>query len=275
MSENILNKSKEDPFARRKGPKKESTSPVQNIKCTPDGLGKVSEVDDTLRDDLSKLEGLVPQEASLDEGYNKMLSIMGVDPKKAKTAQERRQQAASILNTPPIETVSDPIGTALDGPRMTDPQTVKTPEPVKEETPTYTDEELLPYIDALFTLGYITDEFMMRGAKVVLKTTFTWEEQMVLTKLDEYTQDHRLNSAVDLMYQKFMLAAAIQTIGGASFKPIREGDPVQLEKHFDARVEVLNTLPTPIVQFLWTKYTNFAQKVSYATKEFERLIKVF
>lgn len=258
MSENILNKSKEDPFARRKGPKKESTSPVQNIKCTPDGLGKVSEVDDTLRDDLSKLEGLVPQEASLDEGYNKMLAIMGVDPKKAKTAQERRQ-----------------LGTALDGPRMTDPQTVKTPEPVKEETPTYTDEELLPYIDALFTLGYITDEFMMRGAKVVLKTTFTWEEQMVLTKLDEYTQDHRLNSAVDLMYQKFMLAAAIQTIGGASFKPIREGDPVQLEKHFDARVEVLNTLPTPIVQFLWTKYTNFAQKVSYATKEFERLIKVF
>lgn len=268
MSENILNKSKEDPFARRKGPKKESTSPVQNV--TPDGLGKVSEVDDTLRDDLSKLEGLVPQEASLDEGYNKMLAIMGVDPKKAKTAQ------ASILNTLPKKTASDPIGTALDGPRMTNPQTVKAPEPVKkEETPTYTDEELLPYIDALFTLGYITDEFMMRGAKVVLKTTFTWEEQMVLTKLDEYTQDHRLNSAVDLMYQKFMLAAAIQTIGGASFKPIREGDPVQLEKHFDARVEVLNTLPTPIVQFLWTKYTNFAQKVSYATKEFERLIKVF
>lgn len=272
MSENILNKSKEDPFARRKGPKKESTSPVQNINCTPDGLGKVSEVDDTLHDDLSKLEGLVPQEASLDEGYNKMLTIMGVDPKKAKTAQE------SILNTLPKKTASDPLDTPLDGLKITDPtdpQVVKTPEPVKEETPTYTDEELLPYIDALFTLGYITDEFMMRGAKVVLKTTFTWEEQMVLTKLDEYTQDHRLNSAVDLMYQKFMLAAAIQTIGGASFKPIREGDPVQLEKHFDARVEVLNTLPTPIVQFLWTKYTNFAQKVSYATKEFERLIKVF
>ena len=98
---------------------------------------------------------------------------------------------------------------------------------------------------------------------------------MVLSKLDEYAQDHRLNSAVDLMYQKFMLAAAIQTIGGASFKPIREGDPVQLEKHFDARVDVLNTLPTPIVQFLWTKYTNFAHKVNYATQEFERLIKVF
>lgn len=272
MADNILNKSKNDPFTPRKGPKKELASPAMNIVGTPDVLGKVSEVDDTLSDDLTKLEGLVPQEATLEDGYNKMLAIMGVDPKKAKTAQ------GSILNTLPKETASDPLDNPLTGSKITDPtvpQTGKIPEPVKEETPTYTDEELLPYIDALFTLGYITEEFMMRGAKVVLKTTFTWEEQMVLSKLDEYTQDHRLNSAVDLMYQKYMLAAAIQTIGGASFKPIREGDPVQLEKHFDARVDVLNTLPTPIVQFLWTKYTNFAHKVGYATQEFERLIKVF
>ena len=160
------------------------------------------------------------------------------------------------------------------------------PEVVKQETtsdssdttqpPEFTDEEVLPILDALLTTGCAKYTSTIRGIPLVLRTQYFWEDQMVVQMADRKSgPDTNLRITGAVYYDMYALAANLETFGGAHFPSIAQGSPEELQKSFTDRVNYLQSLPSAIITIISMKRLEFLRKVNFVITNFDRLIEVF
>lgn len=251
----------QDPFARKKIGTPDIPSKAMPIAAT-------SNIDDTSEKEMELRKGLIPEEASTEDGYQKMLAIL----------EHQKRQEASIKPTPAPTSTRGSDKTILSESPIADtkaPEPEKPKEDTSKDKPTFKDEELLPLIDSILNFGFARDEFNIRNNIVILRSHFTWEDQHIVSLLDEYSRTHNLNMALDFMIKKYNLAAALEQIGSVRFNPIRSGSQEELTKSFNDRVDFIDTLPMPLVDYIFQRWMSFNEKVRAVSTDFERLAKVF
>lgn len=245
-----------DPFAR--------AVPVDNA-------GAVSDRPDTSDEDNEAIKPYVPQEASTDDGYETMLKILNKKEPKA---------------SPTTEDVESPLTTVVHNRQAGEEDTAKPTtgvlnnvEPAKteaeKEKTEFTKDEILPLLDSLLMKGIIRETFSIRGATVVFRTQFFWEDQMAMKLTEEHLTPGSLRDTGALVNSLYVLSMNIEQFGGNHFKPINRGTPGELRKSMEERAEFLQTLPSVLINYLWERRAAFFKKVEYISKNFEELIKDF
>ena len=254
MSEHLNNYF--DPFAR--------TVPIDNA-------GAVSDKPDTSEEDNKAIKPYVPKEASTDEGYETMLKILN----------KKEPKADSVSNDveSPLTTVVHNEPTVEDEEAKHTTNTTKKVEFSKVGTATekteFTKDEILPLLDSLLMKGIIRETFSIRGATVVFRTQFFWEDQMAMKLTEEHLTPGSLRDTGALVNSLYVLSMNIEQFGGNHFNPINRGTPGELRKSMEERAEFLQTLPSVLINYLWERRTAFFKKVEYISKNFEELIKDF
>lgn len=245
-----------DPFAR--------TVPVDNA-------GAVSDRPDTSDEDNEAIKPYVPQEASTDDGYETMLKILNKkEPKASPTTEDVEPPLATVTHNRQTgeEDISKPATSVLNAvePAKTE---------VEKEKTEFTKDEILPLLDSLLMKGIIRETFSIRGATVVFRTQFFWEDQMAMKLTEEHLTPGSLRDTGALVNSLYVLSMNIEQFGGNHFKPINRGTPGELRKSMEERAEFLQTLPSVLINYLWERRTAFFKKVEYISKNFEELIKDF
>lgn len=231
-----------DPFARR--------LPIEDT-------GVVSDRPNDADKENEKIKPFIPQDASTDEGYEKMLRILKQSDPSPEDHQETNHKENS--NNTPSNSNTPESAEAFTG--------------VKENE--FPKEEILPLLDALLMKGIIRESFTIRGAKVTFRTQFFWEDQLAMKLTDEQLNSGSLRTTGALVNSLYVLSMNLEEFGGNYFKPISRGTPGELRESLEERAAFLQTLPTVLVNYLWDKRTKFFQKVEYISKHFEELIKDF
>lgn len=267
-------------------------------------LAAVSDVPDDSEARAKKLEPFVPQSAEVEEGYRKMMAIMGYDehgnplPKNNKqdvqsnvtssqdTTRESKLNAEVPDKRPQPQSSSQNILTPSRDAVRIDTTVVPKSEPITDKTkdtndsdpeePQYKDEEVLPLLDSMLTRGYASETFHLRNdIPITLRCQFLWEDRMVFEHTDVGLKDYSMRTTGSFLYDMYSLASNIEKIGGVYFKPIREGAPEELKKSFEDRVKFLETLPSPLISIIALKRIEFLKKLNYVINNHEKLLKVF
>lgn len=247
-----------DPFARLVTPEQE--------------LGEVSLTEDRQEEEAAALKGFIPDETLLqavDTHINKVLQMptTGVD-----APVEEGQD--TIFNNASM--VTPPLSGNGEVPRSLNASPEPEPTPKEEEKkPEYKDEEILPMLDSLLTVGYVKETFKIRSATVTLRSQFFWEDQLVVDMMNERVTEDTLRATGNFYFQVYALAANLESFGGNYFKPLRQADPGTLKKSLEDRVNFLMTLPSIMITYLFNKRAEFILKLNYITENFERLVKAF
>ena len=245
-----------DPFAR--------ALPIDNA-------GAVSDKPDTSEEENEAIKPYVPKEASTDEGYETMLKILN---KKEPKTDSKSNDVESPLTT---VVHNNTVGEEDTAKHITD--NTKKVEFGKVGTDTekneFTKDEILPLLDSLLMKGIIRETFSIRGATVVFRTQFFWEDQMAMKLTEEHLTPGSLRDTGALVNSLYVLSMNIEQFGGNHFKPINRGTPGELRKSMEERAEFLQTLPSVLINYLWERRTAFFKKVEYISKNFEELIKDF
>lgn len=245
-----------DPFAR--------ALPIDNA-------GVVSDKPDTSEEENEVIKPYVPKEASTDEGYETMLKILN---KKEPKTDSKSNDVESPLTT---VVHNNTVGEEDTAKHITD--STKKVEFGKVGTDTekteFTKDEILPLLDSLLMKGIIRETFSIRGATVVFRTQFFWEDQMAMKLTEEHLTPGSLRDTGALVNSLYVLSMNIEQFGGNHFKPINRGTPGELRKSMEERAEFLQTLPSVLINYLWERRTAFFKKVEYISKNFEELIKDF
>lgn len=246
----------------------------------PSDLGAPTSIDDKFEEETEALKatGVIPREATTDAGYETMLSILG-KKEPSGVSGEAGGQSTDIFtgfppNNSPTEAVTPEVPSNLSM-NNEEPKAFATDVVEQEDKPTYTDEEVLPILDAILTAGYAKESFNIRNAKCVLRTQFFWEDQFVVQKTDELAANTHLKPSMNFYLQVYALAANLESLGGASFPTKRNMTREEQEESFNSRIEYLNSLPSILVDVLYRKRTEFIQKIQFIQENFDRLIKVF
>ena len=275
-----------DPFAR---PVQMSTTDVHMYKHSYD-LGETTMIDDKFDEERRELQnqGVIPSEATTEDGYQTMLKIMRSTPTASTSVGEQvpPKQPTSSLN--PSEggdsTVFSPPSNPpnpfahLNAPdkAITDSSdVVSTPETQILEKVHFEDNEVLPILDAILTSGYAKETYTIRNAKLVLRTQFFWEDQFVVEKTDELAASTHLKPSMNFYLQVYALAANLESFGSAVFPVSRMMSKEEQRKSFEERLDYLGSLPSVIVDILYRKRAEFIQKIAFIQENFDRLIKVF
>ena len=275
-----------DPFAR---PVQMSTTDVRMHNHSYD-LGETTMIDDKFDEERRELQnqGVIPSEATTEDGYQTMLKIMRSTPTASTSVGEQvpPKQPTSSLN--PSEggdsTVFSPPSNPpnpfahLNAPdkAITDSSdVVSTPETQILEKVHFEDNEVLPILDAILTSGYAKETYNIRNAKLVLRTQFFWEDQFVVEKTDELAASTHLKPSMNFYLQVYALAANLESFGSAVFPVSRMMNKEEQRKSFEERLDYLGSLPSVIVDILYRKRAEFIQKIAFIQENFDRLIKVF
>lgn len=270
-------------------------------------LGAVSEVADTAEEERKKIEGMIPSPAeqpSTDEGFRKMLGILGVPKDKIEEAVAKDHQNTvaqahakeTLATTTDHKSIFSSMSTKEasanakvdentkfahtfaptnpeDAKKMPDTASSTPGEETKE--PTYTDDEVLPILDSILTRGYASESFFVRGAEVTLRSQFYWEDNLALRLTESQIGYAPLKDVVSSVYSRYVLASNLERFGGNYFPPLSKGDPKELENSLVERAEFLNGLPTLLIAVLWSHRVEFYNKLGFIEKNFDRLIKAF
>ena len=272
-----------DPFAR---PVQMSTTDVRMHNHSYD-LGETTMIDDKFDEERRELQnqGVIPSEATTEDGYQTMLKIMRSTPTASTSVGEQvpPKQPTSSLN--PSEggdsTVFSPPSNPpnpfahLNAPdkAITDSSdVVSTPETQILEKVHFEDNEVLPILDAILTSGYAKETYNIRNAKLVLRTQFFWEDQFVVEKTDELAASTHLKPSMNFYLQVYALAANLESFGSAVFPVSRMMNKEEQRKSFEERLDYLGSLPSVIVDILYRKRAEFIQKIAFIQENFDRLI---
>ena len=234
----------------------------------PSILGDVSSIADTMEADNEKISAFIPQAATIEAGINAIQHMV--------QNQDESQHVTSVFNMPRV--VSEPDSAPTPEPVTTTP--IETPEPEKEETdevpPEFSDEDVLPLLDALLTQGCAKYTFNIKGIEITLRSQFLWEDQMLMDYMDKQANsDMNLKATGSFYFEVYSLATNIERIGGTYFPCLTYGKPEELIKSYEDRVNFLKTLPSAFVTMITMKRIDFLKRVQYVVTNFERLIKVF
>lgn len=248
-----------DPFARLVTPEQE--------------LGEVSLTEDRQEEEAAALKGFIPDETlmqAVDTHINKVIQMpsTGVEDTHAEAHEDTIFNNASMV-TPPLSGNGEAPRSLKASPE---------PEPTdkeEEKKPEYKDEEILPMLDSLLTVGYVKETFKIRSATVTLRSQFFWEDQLVVDMMNERVTEDTLRATGNFYFQVYALAANLESFGGNYFKPLRQADPATLRKSLEDRVNFLMTLPSIMITYLFNKRAEFILKLNYITENFERLVKAF
>ena len=245
-----------DPFAR--------TVPIDNA-------GAVSDKPDTSEEENEAIKPYVPKEASTDEGYETMLKILNKkEPKADSVSSDVESPLTTVVhNEPPVE--NDAVKHTTNTTKKLEFSKLGT----DAEKTEFTKDEILPLLDSLLMKGIIRETFSIRGATVVFRTQFFWEDQMAMKLTEEHLTPGSLRDTGALVNSLYVLSMNIEQFGGNHFKPINRGTPGELRKSMEERAEFLQTLPSVLINYLWERRTAFFKKVEYISKNFEELIKDF
>lgn len=265
----MANKKNLDPFARR----------------VPQGLGEVSNEENTIEDDNKSIAGLVPSDASTDEGYQKMLAIMnkqaiddardGITPYPNMGTVSTPAVTTARTATPLPVNNKPAAGTTVVKPLLNDVPKAEDDTPEEEKKPEIKDEDVLPMLDSILTRGYASETFSIRGNRVTLRTQFYWEEYAIRNSVELRLRENSLQLTADTLLQKYVLASCLESFGGNYFPPIAQGSKEQLDKSLQDRVDFLDSLPTILVWYLNKKRLEFNDKLLYLSDNFDKLIKAF
>lgn len=275
-----------DPFAR---PVQMSTTDVRMYNHSYD-LGETTMIDDKFDEERRELQnqGVIPSEATTEEGYQTMLKIMRSTPTASTSVGEQvpPKQPTSSLN--PSEggdsTVFSPPSNPpnpfahLNAPDKAITDSSDVVSTTGEQSPAkvhFEDNEVLPILDAILTSGYAKETYTIRNAKLVLRTQFFWEDQFVVEKTDELAASTHLKPSMNFYLQVYALAANLESFGSAVFPVSRMMNKEEQRKSFEERLDYLGSLPSVIVDILYRKRAEFIQKIAFIQENFDRLIKVF
>ncbi len=277
-----------DPFAR---PVQMSTTDTHPYPYTRSyDLGETTTIDDKTDEERKDLQnqGVIPSEATTEDGYQTMLKIMRSTPKASMSVGEQLppSQPASSLNPSeggdsavfsPPSNPPNPFAhlNAPDKAIIDSNDVVSTPGEQIIEKVHFEDNEVLPILDAILTSGYAKETYTIRNAKLVLRTQFFWEDQFVVEKTDELAANTHLKPSMNFYLQVYALAANLESFGSAVFPVSRMMNKEEQRKSFDERLDYLGSLPSLIVDILYRKRAEFIQKIAFIQENFDRLIKVF
>lgn len=262
-----------DPFSRQK-----TIKATRNAYSGTDSIGEASNIADTLEQETQKLSPFIPTQASTEEGMAKLMHMM-----RSEADATYPSPTKSVFENPYIvaEPEEAPVMEAFKGPSIPTPEPIVTkesdPEPEKDEDkPEFTDEEVLPILDALLTSGCAKLHTSIRGIPLTLRTQYFWEDQMVVQMADKKAgPDTNLRITGAVYYDMYALAANLEMFGGARFPALAQGTPEELQKSFEARVNYLQTLPSALITVISMKRLEFLRKVNFVISNFDRLIEVF
>ena len=273
-----------DPFARQF-----ETTNVR-IHNNPYDLGETTMIDDKFDEERRELQnqGVIPSEATTEDGYQTMLKIMRSTPTASTSVGEQvpPKQPTSSLNLSeggdstvfsPPSNPPNPFAhlNAPDKAIIDSNDVVSTPETQILEKVHFEDNEVLPILDAILTSGYAKETYTIRNAKLVLRTQFFWEDQFVVEKTDELAASTHLKPSMNFYLQVYALAANLESFGSAVFPVSRMMNKEEQRKSFEERLDYLGSLPSVIVDILYRKRAEFIQKIAFIQENFDRLIKVF
>lgn len=255
-----------DPFARTVN----TDNQMQSI-GDAESIGMITDMDDTHEKDMKEIENFIPSPASSELPVDKLDNLLR---SVSDTSTKVKAMPMGIGDLSDLEQKEEPVE-----------QPVKEQEPVIEKPemntatedsePKFSDEELLPILDSILTKGYASYSFQIGKITAVMRTPFLWEDAMAIDLTERSISVNTLRSTADYHYQNYLLAANLEAFGSGYFDPLRYGTQEELEKSFQSRVRVIQSLPTLVVQVLWKKRVEFFQRVNAVLNDFDRLIEVF
>lgn len=138
--------------------------------------------------------------------------------------------------------------------------------------PEYMKEELLPMLDDLLIKGYVVTEFSIRATKVVLRSRFAAEDNLIFSGIDKLKLETAI--AYQQRFTLLSLAASLVVYGDTMFDIVNK-DTKKMEESFRERIEFVESLPTVITDILYMKWHEFNQKQGYIVNNLDALIKDF
>lgn len=265
------------------GPFEKQQNSVRSI--PEDLLGEVSNVPNTLESDRKKIEHLIPEEgnSSIDEGFQKMMNILNkkapaMEPVQQPAQQQPQQQRPVLVAQQPQlqkEQVQQSETTVSQiNPQNKENQTPKTQSEILGLN--YKDEEILPLIDSILQKGYASESIYIRGNKVTFRSTFAWEEQEIVTRIDNKINDGiSLKATGGYFYELYSLAANLEQFGANYFAPVTHGTEEDKRKSFDDRVNFLLGLSSTLLTIINIKRADFTNKMQFLVDNSDRLLKAF
>lgn len=161
-------------------------------------------------------------------------------------------------------------------PTVTEVTGAKEPESLKPaDKPKFTPEELKPIIDSVLRRGYAAISFRMSNLEVILRSHYTWEDNMVMKLLDDESKDINLNLSMDFKRQLYSLAASLVVYDGQKFPPLAHGTKEELQKSMDDRIKCILEWPNLVFSYVLEKNAEFGMKMAAIAEDFDGIIKNF
>ena len=246
-----------------------------NIDTT--NLGEASNLMDNYEAEQQALSPFIPAAATTEAGMDSISNFLREEVHKQASvfqrpyAPEPTQIPQAVQPEPVVPNVA-PVRSQVEPPKIEVPVDTDG----DSEKPEFTDEDVLPILDALLTSGCAKINYSIRGIPLTLRTQYFWEDQLVVKAADKMSgPDTNLRVTGAVFYDMFALAANLETFGGAHFPALPQGKPEELSASFEERVEFLKTLPSALISVIMLKRMEFLNKVNFVITNFDRLIKVF
>lgn len=253
-----------------------------NIDTT--NLGEASNLMDNYEAEQQALQPFIPAAATTEAGMDSISNFLREEVHKQASVFQRpyapepvvpnaaHAQIPQAVQPEPAVLNQAPVLPKVEPPKVDVPITTEG----DDDKPEFTDEEVLPILDALLTSGCAKINYSIRGIPLTLRTQYFWEDQLVVKAADKMSgPDTNLRVTGAVFYDMFALAANLETFGGAHFPALPQGKPEELTASFEERVEFLKTLPSALISVIMLKRMEFLNKVNFVITNFDRLIKVF
>lgn len=236
-----------DPFAR---PIKKNVAPAMD--------GEVSDREDSYTPP-SIMDDAVTPSGMAKVGY----------PKEEVSSSHASTSLDSVLQD--FDTHTPPVKEPLDEGRAAIAKSFED----KEEKPKFTNDELKPILDSILRRGYAAIDVHIGNIDIILRSHYTWEDNMVLQMLDESSKKANLNLSLDFNRQLYSLAASLVVYDGQKFPPLKSGTKEELRKSMDDRIACLLEMPNLIFSHVMDENAKFAQKMAAIAEDFDKVIKSF
>lgn len=244
-----------------------------NIDTT--NLGEASNLMDNYEAEQQALSPFIPAAATTEAGMDSITNFLREEAHKQASVFQRpyAPEPVPVPQIPQaVQPEPEPVLPKVELPKLEVPVTTDG----DSDKPEFTDEDVLPILDALLTSGCAKINYSIRGIPLTLRTQYFWEDQLVVKAADKMSgPDTNLRVTGAVFYDMYALAANLETFGGAHFPALPQGKPEELTTSFEERVEFLKTLPSALISVIMLKRMEFLSKVNFVITNFDRLIKVF
>lgn len=143
------------------------------------------------------------------------------------------------------------------------------------EKPKFTKEELKPILDSVMRRGYAAISVKIGTIEIILRSHYTWEDNMVMHMLDEAAKDTNLNLSMDFNRQLYSLAASLVVYDGQKFPPKQTGTKEELRKSLEDRIQCLLEMPNLIFSKVMDENVKLTQKMAAIAEDFDGIIESF